>query len=150
MESPPQDIASLEPPPLVVFTITLVILFVTIVLASRKKDKEARQRQLRQWIVRARQERAQKQHKCLEEEIVVEDSDGNILTAVETRDRVASGDLDPSIQVVTLSKRCRQYGRDEKRANAITEEFYDEVSINKIKTYSVMKNCVSYHFLVSL
>lgn len=135
MTSSPQDIASLNPPTFVIWATALVVLFVTIILAYRKKEKEARQRELRLWIVRARQERTEKQHVCLEQEIVVEDDGKEILTAVETRDRVVSGDLDPSTHVIRLAKRCRRYGRDEKRANAITEELYDEVSNNQRLAY---------------
>jgi Asp-tRNA(Asn)/Glu-tRNA(Gln) amidotransferase A subunit family amidase len=122
----PQDIALLEPPPLVIWGTTLVVLAVTILLAFRKKEKEDRQLELRKWIVRARRERAEKQHFCLEKATDLKENDVELLTATETRDLIASGDLDPSDHVVRLAKRCRQYGRDERRANAITEEFYDE------------------------
>lgn len=126
-----------EPPPLFVLAVSLVVIAVSLVLASAKQQKEKRQAELRNLILKARRERAEKQHYCLEE-IVLEDNDDDykVLTASETRSQVVSGKLDPSIHVVRLARRCREYGRDERRANAITEELYDEAyeAAKKLKT----------------
>ena len=76
---------------MVVWGTSLVVLAVTIFLAFRKKEKDDRQLELRKWIVRARHERTEKQHVCLEKATNVTDNDEEILTATETRDRIASG-----------------------------------------------------------
>eukprot|EP00927_Polykrikos_kofoidii_P050793 TRINITY_DN44669_c0_g1_i1.p1 TRINITY_DN44669_c0_g1~~TRINITY_DN44669_c0_g1_i1.p1 ORF type:complete len:603 (+),score=85.45 TRINITY_DN44669_c0_g1_i1:84-1892(+) len=48
-----------------------------------------------------------------------------LLTALETREGVINGVVDPRANVVFLAQRCAQYGR-KNCTNAITEEFYDE------------------------
>jgi fatty acid amide hydrolase len=103
---------------------SVALVAITTILLRSKLKKDARTAELSKGIAKALQEREAKIHKCLE--IAAEENGLRTLTAVETRDQIASGKLDPSMYVVWLAKRCRRYGRDEKRVNAITEELYDE------------------------
>lgn len=48
-------------------------------------------------------------------------------SATETKLFIDAGKLDPAQNVVLLAKRCRIYGRNRSRANAVAEETYDEV-----------------------
>ena len=111
-----------------VWVISLLMVTITASLIRSKQKKEARRADLKQLVARTLEERDAMQHACLEEVAVEEDDDIRNMTASNIRDLVADGKLDPSIHVVRLAKRCRRFGRDEARANAITEEFYDEVS----------------------
>jgi fatty acid amide hydrolase len=101
---------------------SVALVAVTASLFRSKRKKDARRAELHQWIEKALQEREEKVHMCLD--LAADDHDPTMLTAVETRDQVASVKLDPSIYVARLAKRCRRYGRGE--CNAITEELYDE------------------------
>ena len=84
--------------------------------------------ELNQWIRAARKERETKVHPCLSLRTTTDHELQSypLYNAAETRELIISNKLDVRQNVEMLAKRCRRYGRDEKGANAITEEFYDE------------------------
>jgi len=92
---------------------------------SRKKS--ARQRELQQWIEKAREERESKTSATLHMEENTEHTDEFLsLSAKELAERFRSNEIDPTEAVAFYAKRCRKYGRSERGLNSITEELYDE------------------------
>mmetsp|Transcript_29057 Transcript_29057/g.41095 ORF Transcript_29057/g.41095 Transcript_29057/m.41095 type:complete len:593 (+) Transcript_29057:239-2017(+) len=55
-----------------------------------------------------------------------QDIEKDLYTAAETRNLIDSQKLNPSDNVLKLAKRCRKYGRDTSKVNAITHELYDQ------------------------
>ena len=100
-------------------------------VTARLVKKSIRRRELNRWIERARTERENKQFLTLEKTIP-----GNVVDKIESFS--SARDLSKDIQkgriglldtVVHFSLKCRTYGRNEERVNAITEELYDEAYI---------------------
>jgi hypothetical protein len=87
-----------------------------------------RREELDWWIKVARKERDNKIHPVLSLHKTTEQQEESypLYSAHETRERFVNNKLDIKENVAMLAKRCRKYGRNEKGANAISEEFYDE------------------------
>ena len=107
------------------------IVIVTTLHCAVQKILKRRKRvvQLDGWIKAARKEREVKVHIVLSRRktTVLEEEAYPLYSAAKTRALIVTNKLDPAENVEMLAKRCRKYGRDESRVNAITEEFYEEV-----------------------
>lgn len=124
-----------EPPLWFLWAISAGAVALTGLWLRSKQKKDARKRQLKQWIARALAERDGKIHKCLD--LSVEENDlTRSLTAAEIRSQVVSGKLDPTEHIVRLAKRCRIFGRNESGSNAVTEELYNEAYQTALKLKS--------------
>ena len=97
----------------------------TLVFLDRQRIKGVRESKLTDYIRKARQEKDEKEHQCLQEP--EPDQNQEILTASETRQRILAGTLDPAENVKFLAHRCKDFNWEKKGVNAIAEEFYDEV-----------------------
>ncbi|CAB9507550.1 Glutamyl-tRNA(Gln) amidotransferase subunit A [Seminavis robusta] len=107
-------------------TITIGLIVGTVFFLDDYRIKIDRQNQLNDWIRRARQEKASKEHKVLDMALD-DESKMELLTAKETREQILAKTLDPKQNVAFLAKRCRAYNQDRKYGvNAIAEELYDE------------------------
>jgi fatty acid amide hydrolase len=121
------------------YSLTALWVVITTILFLKFQKRRARRAELDRWIHRSRHETRTKVQRCLElsstnaAEEEEEEESSSRLSAKEVRDRILSRKLDPAQHVVALAKRCRKYGRDESRSNAITEELYDDA-------YDIAKN----------
>ena len=105
-----------------------VLALVAFWIADVVQRKRARVRELDSWIAQARKERDDKQFQVLKDknndmETV---SDMPILSATETRQQIQANKLNMVNNLVLLANRCRRYGRDQDKVNAVTQELYDE------------------------
>jgi len=102
----------------------------TVFWLDAYRVKQDRDRQLNEWVRRAREEKASKIHKVLgkqQSSAFGDDEEVKILSAEETAKQVLENKLDPRDNVIFLAKRCRDLANGEKSVNAIAEELYDEV-----------------------
>jgi len=106
-----------------IHVLTISIMLATVIWWDRRSDRRQTHRQLEDWIKRAQQEKASKEHKILK---FSADSNVPLLSATETRDRVLAKTLDPKVNVIFLSKRCHDLNLDKDGVNGIAEELYDE------------------------
>ena len=118
----------------------LILVAMVAATISMKKVRHRWQRrsELDEWIQLARKQRDHKVHNVLmiKDENDIEDvSKNRLLTAADTRLLIASGKLDPKKNVEQLAKRCRKYGGAVDGINAVTEEFYDEVSFLLVRYF---------------
>ena len=107
---------------------TLILLAIATWAIQRFARWRARVLELDGWIKVALKEREIKAHPVLSlrKTTEAEEEAYPLYSAEETRKLILTKNLDIKTNVEMLSKRCRKYGRNTKKANAITEEFYEE------------------------
>jgi Asp-tRNA(Asn)/Glu-tRNA(Gln) amidotransferase A subunit family amidase len=87
---------------------------------QRKRD---RVHELDSWIAQARKERDDKQFHILSKESPPSNMN---LSATETTQKIQANQLNMVDNLILLAHRCRRYGRDQDKVNAVTQELYDE------------------------
>ena len=101
------------------------------IIMNKGRQRLSRWLELEQWIQLTLKQRDAKVHRVLSLNYNACEGDDDqqpLLTASETRLQIASGQLDTRNNIEQLAKRCRKYGRAIDGINAVTEEYYDEVS----------------------
>ena len=112
---------------IVTHVVTIGLIVYTGLWLDSFRVKVARDHQLDTWVAKARQERAEKEHKVLSyPDNSIERPIKVHLSAEEIRDLVLAKKLDPKDIVAFLAKRCRQFASKKKGVNAVAEELYDE------------------------
>ena len=100
-------------------------------LQRKKWNSQKRKEELASWVKAAVQKRDEKQHVCLDESKQPEDENITFYSAKETQRLVSAGKISAMENLKILAARCHRLGRNNANdtgVNAITEEFYDEVS----------------------
>ena len=108
--------------------VALTAVFLSIVQKTFKSQE--RKRVLEFWAKAAVQRRDLKSHKCLDK-CSQHSEENTFYSAKDTKSLICQGKLRATENLKNLAERCHYFGRNNSSdtgINAITEEFYDEVS----------------------
>ena len=108
--------------------VVLALLGISFAMEQVRR-RYVRKSELDGWIRMALKVRESKTHSVLRVDCGDAFSSSKPLSAVETRQQILSGKMNPRTNIAQIAQKCRMYGRSPDGVNAVTVEMYDEVSV---------------------